>query len=141
MRQSAAALGRFGISVRRFAMSALRTASHARSISRIRRRKHEEDRGSAEGTYMSPDFSSALANLDSSIEALQAQLDALRAALDFNDQKVTTGLANADRHAAIVRDLIRSRQPDANWMDRGDLDQLIDEIREAPSEAAAVMAN
>lgn len=137
MRQPTAALGRFGISVRRFALSALKTASKASSVKRGRRPKHTED--SVKGTYMSPDFSSALANLDSSIEALESQLNCLRAALDFNDQKVSTDLAKADQQAAMLRALIRSRKPDADWMDRGDLDQLIDGMREATASEAPAM--
>lgn len=125
MRQPAAALGRFGISVRRFALSALKTASSAGSVNRIRRRQHHEDHEPVKGTPMSSDFSSALANLDSSLEALQAQLDSLRAGLEVNDAQVSSSLTAAGRHAAMLRDLILARQPGADWMTRGDLDQLI----------------
>ena len=91
---------------------------------------------------MSSDFSSALANLDSSIEALQSQLDCLRAALDFNDQQVSTSLANADHHAAMLRDMVRAKRPDADWMDRGGLDQLIDGIGDPrPTEPQPAVAN
>jgi hypothetical protein len=141
MRQPTAALGWFGISVRRFALSALRTASHAGRITRVRRHKHNEDRDSANGTYASPDFSSTLANLDSSIEALELQLASLRAALDCNDQQVTASLTNADHHAATLRDLIRAQRPDAHWMNRGDLDQLIDGMREEMASEVPAMAS
>lgn len=141
MRQPAAALGRFGVSVRRLALSALRTASKPGSLNRTRRPHHDEGSNSVNGTYDSSDFSSALANLDSSIEALQSQLDCLRAALDFNDKQVTASLAKADRHAAMLRDLIRAKRPDADWMDRGGLDQLIDGMEDATAEAQPVAAN
>lgn len=131
MRQPAAALGRFGISVRRFALSALKTASSAGSLNRIRRTPHNEYRESVKKTDMSSDFSSALANLDISIEALQAQLDCLRAALEVNDETLSNSLANADHHAARLRDLIRARQPGVDWMDRRDLDQLINGMADA----------
>ncbi|HUI83024.1 MAG TPA: BON domain-containing protein [Candidatus Binatia bacterium] len=77
---------------------------------------------------MSSSFSSALANLDGSIDAIQFQVDCLRAALEVDDDQLGPSLTDARYHAAMIRDLVHAERPDAKWMDRRALEQLIHEL-------------
>ena len=77
---------------------------------------------------MSSSFSSALAELDGSIQTLQSQLDRLRAALEVDDDQLSRSLTNARQRGAMVRDLIHAERPDADWKDRRALDQMIHEL-------------
>ena len=77
---------------------------------------------------MSSPFSSALTELDGSLQTVQSQLDCLRAALEVDDDQLSRSLTNARQHAAMVRDLIHAERPDADWKDRRGLDQMIHEL-------------
>jgi len=77
---------------------------------------------------MSSPFSSALTELDGSLQTIQSQLDCLRAALEVDDDQLSHSLKNARQHAAMVRDLIHAERPDADWKDRRALDQMIQEL-------------
>ncbi len=77
---------------------------------------------------MSSPFSSALANLDDSLHRLHSQLDCLGAALDVDDDRLSHSLRDARHHAATLRDLIRAERPDAGWMDRRTLNQLLQDL-------------
>jgi hypothetical protein len=77
---------------------------------------------------MSSPFSSELAKLDGSLQSIQYQLDSLRAALEVNDDQLSTSVTEARQHATILRNLIRTERPDANWADRESLNQLIREL-------------
>jgi hypothetical protein len=80
---------------------------------------------------MSSPFSSALTELDVSLQAVQAQLDCLRAALEVDADQLSRSLTNARQRAAMVRDLIHAECPDADWKDRRGLDEMIDELETA----------
>jgi hypothetical protein len=85
---------------------------------------------------MSAEVSSALAKLDASLRIVRAQLERMRAALDVNEDQFLQSLADAAHQAEILRGLIRVERPDANWVDREDLDQLIHAVGSgSPSEA------
>ncbi|HLI63786.1 MAG TPA: hypothetical protein VKV05_10325 [Terriglobales bacterium] len=77
---------------------------------------------------MSSAFSLVLAKLDSSLQAVQLQVDCLRAGLEVNDDQLRQGLTDARHQAAILRDMIRAERPDANWVDRKALEQLLQEL-------------
>jgi hypothetical protein len=85
---------------------------------------------------MSAEFASALAKLDESLRIVRSQLECLRAALEVNEDQFSRSLGDAAHQAQILRGLIRVERPDANWMDREDLDQLIHAVgSRGPSEA------
>lgn len=85
---------------------------------------------------MSAEFLSALAKLDASLQIVRSQMERLRAALEVNEELFHGTLAEAAHQAQILRGLIRVERPDANWMDREDLDQLIHAVGSgSPSEA------
>jgi len=77
---------------------------------------------------MSSPFSPALTKLDGSLQTIQSQLDCLRAGLEVNADQLSHSLTDARQHAATLRDLIRAERPDASWIDRMALDQLIHEL-------------
>lgn len=77
---------------------------------------------------MSSAFSSALAKLDSSLEAVQLQVDCLRAGLEVNDDQLRQSLTDARQQAAALREMIRAERPDATWVDRKALEQLLQEL-------------
>jgi len=77
---------------------------------------------------MSSPFSPALTKLDGSLQTIQSQLDCLRAGLEVNADQLSHSLTDARQHAATLRDLIRAERPDARWIDRRALDQLIYEL-------------
>jgi hypothetical protein len=84
---------------------------------------------------MSSEFSCALAKLDESLRIVRSQLERMRAALEVNEDQFHRSLADAAQQAAILRSLIRVERPDANWMDREALDQLIHAVGSgSPSE-------
>lgn len=88
---------------------------------------------------MSAEFSSPLAKLDESLRIIRTQIDRLRAGLEINEDQFNRSLAAAAQQAAILRGLIRVERPDANWMDREDLDQLIHAVGGgSPSDAATL---
>lgn len=74
---------------------------------------------------MSSPFSSALAQLDSNLQAIQRQVDRLQAGLLINEEQLGEALEEACHHSASLRELIRAENPDADWKNRDDLDQLI----------------
>jgi hypothetical protein len=85
---------------------------------------------------MSAEFSSALAKLDESLRLVRSQMERMRAALEINEEQLSRSLADAAHQAKILRGLIRVERPDANWMDREALDQLIHGVGSgSPSEA------
>lgn len=77
---------------------------------------------------MSTPFSSALAQLDSSLDTVHTQINCLEAALEVNDDRLIHSLTDARRHAAKLRDLLRAHRPDAQWDSRRALGQLIQEL-------------
>jgi hypothetical protein len=77
---------------------------------------------------MSSPFSSALANLDGSLQTIQSQFDCLQAGLEVNVDQLSHSFMDAHQHAAQLRDLIRAERPDADWTDRRDLEHLIHEL-------------
>lgn len=74
---------------------------------------------------MSAEFSSALANLDESLRSIRAQVERMRAALEMNEDQFNRSVSEAAHQAEILRGLIRVERPDANWIDREALDELI----------------
>jgi len=84
---------------------------------------------------MSSAFSSALAELDASLQSIQFQVDCLRAGLDVSDDQLSRSLATVCQHAATVRELVRAERPDVSWRDRAALDLLIHEIEVAAQES------
>lgn len=81
-----------------------------------------------------PSLLSALVKLDSALQALQPKLERLRAGLEVNDDELVQALADARQHGAMLRHLVRTERPDAEWGDRRSLDELICEL-EAAAEA------
>jgi len=77
---------------------------------------------------MSSAFSSALAKLDGSLQAVHSHIDSLGAALEVNDDRLLHSLTDARRHAARLRDLVRAERPDARWESRTALGQLVHEM-------------
>ena len=85
---------------------------------------------------MTAAFSSALTKLDDSLRMVRSQLDSMRSALEINEDQLSRSLADALHQAEILRGLIRAQRPDANWLDREKLDQLIHAVGEhSPGEA------
>ena len=85
---------------------------------------------------MSAEFASALAKLDETLRIVRAQVERMRAALEVNEEQFNNSLADAAHQAQILRGLIRVERPDASWMDREDLDQLIHAVGSGgPSES------
>jgi len=77
---------------------------------------------------MASPFSSALAKLDGSLQAVHSQIDSLGAALEVNDDRLLHSLTDARRNAARLRDLVRAERPDARWESRTALGQLVHEL-------------
>ncbi len=76
-------------------------------------------------------FSSALAKLDDSLQSIRSQLDQLGAAMEVNSEQLNNLLADAWVHGEALRDLIRSERPDAKWLDRESLGQLVQNLEVA----------
>ncbi len=83
---------------------------------------------------MASPVSSTLTQLDDSVRAWQSQLDRLQAALEVDDEQLRRSLAKACQQAATLCDLVRAERPDAQWRDRKDLDQLIQDLEHAAEE-------
>jgi len=77
---------------------------------------------------MSSPFSSALAELDGSLQALYSQLDVLGACLEVDDDRLARSLRDARQQAVLLRNLVRTQRPNAQWTDRQALAQLIREL-------------
>lgn len=73
-------------------------------------------------------FASALTKLDGSLLAIQSQLDQLQAGLDVNDGLLNQSMSEARHNAAALRDMIRAERPDAKWIDRKSLEQLLHDL-------------
>jgi len=80
---------------------------------------------------MASPFSSVLAKLDLSMQAIHAQLQDLGAALEINDDQLGYSLRDGRAHAGMLRDLIRAERPGARWTDKGSLIALIHELEVA----------
>jgi hypothetical protein len=76
-------------------------------------------------------FSSALAKLDDSLQSIRSQLDQLGAAMEVNSEQLNNLLADAWVHGEALRDLIRSERPDAKWLNRESLGQLVQNLEVA----------
>ena len=76
-------------------------------------------------------FSSALTRLDDSLQSVRSQLEQLSAALEVNSEQLNNLLADAWVHGEAIRDLIRAERPNAKWVDRESLGQLVQEIEVA----------
>jgi hypothetical protein len=76
-------------------------------------------------------FSSALAKLDDSLQSIRGQLDQLGAAMEVNNEQLNNLLADAWVHGEALRDLIRAERPDAKWMNRESLGQLVQNLEVA----------
>ena len=83
---------------------------------------------------MSSPISSALTKFDECLQTLQNQFDSLRATLEIDRDQLSQSLDETCQHATRLRDLIRSERPDAKWIDRPALDQLV-KILEAEASA------
>jgi hypothetical protein len=83
---------------------------------------------------MASPVSSALAQLDGSLQALQSQIDRLQAALEVEDDPLRHSLTEACQKAAMLCDLVRAERPDADWADRPALDQIIHDLERATEE-------
>lgn len=78
---------------------------------------------------------SALGQLDSNLQVVQLEVERLRAALEVSDdQSLRASLMDACAHAALVRDLVRTERPDADWSDRESLELLVIEQEQAARE-------
>ena len=77
---------------------------------------------------MSSTFSSALANLDVSLQSVRAELETLGAAMDMDDSRLNHSLTDARYQAATLRDMIRAERPGAEWHNRQALDRLVVEL-------------
>ena len=77
---------------------------------------------------MSSQFGSVLTDLDGSLQIIRSQLDRLQAALEVDDNKLRITLTEANQQVVKLRELIRAERPDADWTDRGGLDQLVHEL-------------
>lgn len=77
---------------------------------------------------MSSPFSSALTRLDDSLQSIRNQLDQLGAALEVNSEQLNNLLADAWVHGEALRDLIRAERPDAKWVDRESLGQVVQDL-------------
>ena len=76
-------------------------------------------------------FSSALTRLDESLQSIRSQLDQLGAALEVNSEQLNNQLADAWVHGEALRDLIRAERPDAKWVDRESLGQVVQNLEAA----------
>ncbi len=73
-------------------------------------------------------FSSALAELDDNLQAIQTQNERLRGGLSVSENQLRRALAAAYRSATVLSDLISTQPPNANGIDREALDRLIREL-------------
>lgn len=73
-------------------------------------------------------FSSALTRLDDSLQSIRSQVEQLGAALEVNNEQLNNLLADAWLHGAALRDLVRAERPDAKWMDRESLGQVVQDL-------------
>lgn len=73
-------------------------------------------------------FSSALAKLDDSLQGIRLQVEQLGAGMEVNSQQLDDLLAEARHHGATLRDLITADYPDAKWVDRESLGQLVEDL-------------
>ncbi len=80
---------------------------------------------------MSSPLSSVLAQLDESLRAVQNQLDCLGAGLEVNENQLSQAIESACRHSTALGGLILAERPDANWDDRGALENLIQQLEVA----------
>lgn len=83
---------------------------------------------------MSSSLASALARLDDCVQTIQSQVDRLHSGLDFDDAQLRQIFAQAQQHAASVRELVGSECPDARWRNRQALNRLIIEAQAAAQE-------
>lgn len=78
---------------------------------------------------------SALDQLDKNLQTIQSQVERLRSGLDVSDDQLLRGsLRDACERAAVVRDLVGSERPDADWSDRESLDLLVVALEDAARE-------
>ena len=70
-------------------------------------------------------FLAALADLDSSLQALEAQLDRLGAALPFDEYLLLEVFHGACLRASALAGLVHAERPQAQWDDRPALDSLL----------------
>ena len=80
------------------------------------------------GTGMPSPFSSALARLDDSLQSIRSQLDQLGAAMEVNNEQLNNLVADAWLHGESLRDLIRAERPDAKWVDRQSLGNVVQDL-------------
>lgn len=74
-------------------------------------------------------FSSALAELDKSLQTVQIEIERLRGGLDPNEDHLRQSLANACHYATILGDLISAQRSTAHEIDHQALDRLIHELK------------
>src|SRR5580704_19197259 len=75
-----------------------------------------------------------LANLDSSIHAVESQLDRLGAGLHVNEEHLIQTMQSACQQGTMLSQQIHAERPDARWSDREDLEELIQELKAAAEE-------
>jgi len=80
---------------------------------------------------MASRLQSALADLDSSVQAVQIQLDRVGAGIDVGEELLTQAVIDARGHAVSLRNLISAESADAQWSDRESLGELIQELTAA----------
>ena len=73
-------------------------------------------------------LTSALSDLDHSLQSLESQLNSLRAAQAVDDTQLSRSLMDICQQAARLRILIRARSATASWNDRESLCRLIEEL-------------
>lgn len=80
---------------------------------------------------MSAHLSSALAKLDDSVRVLEQHLDTLALGRDVSKDQFVQNVSEARQNAEAVRDLIAAERPDADWVDRPALENVIREMAAA----------
>jgi hypothetical protein len=73
-------------------------------------------------------FSSALAELDKSLQTVQIEIERLRGGLDPNEDLLHRSLATAYHYATMLGDLISAQRSNSNETDHQALDRLIHEL-------------
>ena len=76
-------------------------------------------------------LNSILANLDGSIQAAEIQIERLHAALLVDESQVAQILTDACHQSDLLRELVESERPDANWNNRSGLENLLAELERA----------
>ncbi len=83
---------------------------------------------------MSSPIQLMLADLDTSLQAVESQLDRLGAGLPVLEERLAQTFQEACQHARALSGLIQAERPDAQWTDRAALEQLIEELKAAALE-------